>query len=167
MAAHSTILAWKIPWTEYHGGLQSRGLQRVGHNWVTKHTYMHVPSMPTFWRVFFFFYHKWIRASVLCSSQFSRALPHESLVWLSICGPLSLQLNKISVFLCSVSGLLTSCSVIWLQAESQSDQGLPQFFSFFSDQCLKSVVSYILSCLLSYHSMLLSHFSRVWLCATP
>ena len=31
MAAHSSILAWRIPWTEEPGGLQSRGSQRVGH----------------------------------------------------------------------------------------------------------------------------------------
>ena len=34
MAAHSSILAWRIPWTEKPGGLQSTGLQRVGHNLV-------------------------------------------------------------------------------------------------------------------------------------
>ena len=32
MATHSSILAWKIPWTEELGKLQSRGLQRVRHN---------------------------------------------------------------------------------------------------------------------------------------
>ena len=32
MATHSNILAWKIPWTEEPGGLQSKELQRVGHN---------------------------------------------------------------------------------------------------------------------------------------
>ena len=32
MAAHSSIHAWKIPWTEEPGGLQSMGLQRVGHD---------------------------------------------------------------------------------------------------------------------------------------
>ena len=32
MATHSSILAWRIPWTEELGGLQSRGSQRVGHN---------------------------------------------------------------------------------------------------------------------------------------
>ena len=32
MATHSSILAWRIPWTEEPGRLQSRGLQRVGHN---------------------------------------------------------------------------------------------------------------------------------------
>ena len=32
MATHSSILAWKIPWTEEPGGLQSMELQRIGHN---------------------------------------------------------------------------------------------------------------------------------------
>ena len=32
MATHSSTLAWKIPWTEEHGRLQSMGLQRVGHD---------------------------------------------------------------------------------------------------------------------------------------
>ena len=36
MAAHSSILAWEIPWTEESGGLQSMGLQRVGHDLLTK-----------------------------------------------------------------------------------------------------------------------------------
>jgi len=31
-ATHSSILAWKIPWTEEPGGLQSMGLQGVGHD---------------------------------------------------------------------------------------------------------------------------------------
>ena len=30
MATHTSILAWKIPWTKESGGLQSMGLQRVG-----------------------------------------------------------------------------------------------------------------------------------------
>ena len=32
MATHCSTIAWKIPWTEEPGGLQSMGLQRVGHN---------------------------------------------------------------------------------------------------------------------------------------
>ena len=32
IATHSSILAWRIPWTEKPGGLQSIGSQRVGHN---------------------------------------------------------------------------------------------------------------------------------------
>ena len=34
MATHSSILAWKIPWTEEPGGLQSMGSQRVGHDLI-------------------------------------------------------------------------------------------------------------------------------------
>ena len=42
MATHSSILAWRIPWTEEPGGLQSMGLQRVGHNWTHIHTNTHI-----------------------------------------------------------------------------------------------------------------------------
>ena len=35
MATHSNTLAWRIPWREESGRLQSRGLQRVGHDWET------------------------------------------------------------------------------------------------------------------------------------
>ena len=38
-AAHSSIPAWKIPWTEEPGGLPSKGSQRVQHEWATKHTH--------------------------------------------------------------------------------------------------------------------------------
>ena len=42
MAAHSSILAWRIPWTEEPGRFQSMGFQRVRHNWsdlVWMHAY--------------------------------------------------------------------------------------------------------------------------------
>ena len=38
MATHSSILAWRIPWTEEPGRLQSMGSQRAGHNRATKHS---------------------------------------------------------------------------------------------------------------------------------
>ena len=44
MATHSSTLAWEIPWTEEPGRLQSMGLLRVGHDWVTSlslFTFMH------------------------------------------------------------------------------------------------------------------------------
>ena len=44
MAPHSSTLAWKIPWTEYPGELQSMGSLRVGHDWTTSlslFTFMH------------------------------------------------------------------------------------------------------------------------------
>ena len=40
MAAHSSVLAEKIPWTEEPGGLQSMLLQRVGHDWAPEHMAM-------------------------------------------------------------------------------------------------------------------------------
>ena len=36
MATYPSILAWKVPWTEERGGLQSRGSQRVRHDFATK-----------------------------------------------------------------------------------------------------------------------------------
>ena len=47
MAIHSSILAWEIPWTKELGGLQSIGLQKVGHDLATKsqpqpHTHLHL-----------------------------------------------------------------------------------------------------------------------------
>ena len=39
MANHSSILAWENPWTKKPGRLQSLGLQKLGHDWVTKHTF--------------------------------------------------------------------------------------------------------------------------------
>ena len=44
MATHSSTLAWKIPWTEEPGGLQSMGSQRVRHDWATSPS----PSLPSF-----------------------------------------------------------------------------------------------------------------------
>ena len=40
---HSSVLAWRIPWTEEPGGLQSMGSHRFGHNWATKHITAHRP----------------------------------------------------------------------------------------------------------------------------
>ena len=41
MAPHSSILAWEIPWTENPVGLQSMGLQRIGHYLATEHAGTH------------------------------------------------------------------------------------------------------------------------------
>ena len=46
MATHSSVLAWRIPRTEEPGGLQSMGLQRVGHDRVTEH----MSQFPSFLR---------------------------------------------------------------------------------------------------------------------
>ena len=39
MAIHSSTIAWKIPWIEEPGRLQSMGSQRVGHDWATPHSH--------------------------------------------------------------------------------------------------------------------------------
>ena len=45
MATHSSVLAWRMPWTEESGGLQSTGILRVRHDRVTNtftfHIFMH------------------------------------------------------------------------------------------------------------------------------
>ena len=45
MATHSSIFAWRIPWTEEPGRLQPLGLQRVGHNWATD-IFIHFSCLP-------------------------------------------------------------------------------------------------------------------------
>ena len=52
MATHSSILAWRIPWTEEPGGLQSMGWQRVRHNW-TIHSHTHTHTHTRIFRVGF------------------------------------------------------------------------------------------------------------------
>ena len=42
---HSSILGWRIPWTEEPGRLQSRGSQRFGHDWVTNTFAFHMEDM--------------------------------------------------------------------------------------------------------------------------
>ena len=66
MAAHSSILAWKIPWTEEPGSLQSMGSQRVGHDWVTEH--MHLPKgffYSWHWFVIFMVQPKWLKGLLI------------------------------------------------------------------------------------------------------
>ena len=55
MATHSSILSQRIPWTGEPGGLQSKGSQRVGHDWATNtFTCFHLKVYPIF--LFFFFF---------------------------------------------------------------------------------------------------------------
>ena len=58
-ATHSSILAWRIPWTEEPSGLQSMGSQRVGHDWATN-THTHTPAL---W--------KWTYISWLLNREYS------------------------------------------------------------------------------------------------
>ena len=42
IATYSSIPAWRIPWTEEPGGLQSMGSQRVGRDWAGAHMHTHI-----------------------------------------------------------------------------------------------------------------------------
>ena len=48
MATHSSILAWRIPWTEEPGGLHSTGSQRVGHDRATSLSLFHFQDCHSF-----------------------------------------------------------------------------------------------------------------------
>ena len=65
MATHSSILAWRIPWTEEPGGLQSPGSQRVRHDWATS---LHVIPYCKPWCVFVEFISRYFAfdATVFC-----------------------------------------------------------------------------------------------------
>ena len=65
MATHSSILAWRIPWTEKSGELQPMGSQRVRHNWVTN--------------TFTFSYNYWHSGCIYNSVQFSGSVMSDSL----------------------------------------------------------------------------------------
>ena len=79
MAPHSSILAWKIPWTEEPGGLQSIGSWRVGHDWATSlslFTFMHwarkwqpTPVFLPGWAAIYGVTQNWTRTKQLSSSS--------------------------------------------------------------------------------------------------
>jgi len=79
MATHSCILAWRIPWTEESGGLQSTGSQRVGHNWAHvhacshSHTHTHVIIIQQWFashrqRLYILFLHYFYHPVIVCLS---------------------------------------------------------------------------------------------------
>ena len=70
MAIHSSTLAWKIPWTEEPGRIQSMGSQRVRHDWATSLHFMH-------WR------RKWQPTPVFLPGEHQG---WQSLVGCSLCG---------------------------------------------------------------------------------
>ena len=82
MAIHSSILAWKIQWTEESGGLQSKGSQRVGHDLATEYTHICLNgpwniNAVTIVMVFFYIYNVYIN-TIICSL-------HELVTSLELC----------------------------------------------------------------------------------
>ena len=70
MATHSSTLAWRIPWTEEPGRLQSMGLQRVGHDWATN---THIVDLQCC--VSFCYIAKWISYIYIYIHSFSDSIP--------------------------------------------------------------------------------------------
>ena len=125
MAPHSSTLAWKIPWTEEPGGLQSMGSLGVGHNWATSlsvFTFMHWRRkwQPTsvflpgksqeggaWWAAVYGVAQSWTRLKRLSSSSSSRRAWVFDLLWtksLALSSPLSTR----SLSSCKTVSLLTS-----------------------------------------------------------
>ena len=65
MATHSSIIAWKISWTEKPGELQSMGSQTVGHNWATNTYLLTIFLMKSSKTVKFIVYHFHLSDDVL------------------------------------------------------------------------------------------------------
>ena len=84
MATHSSTLAWKIPWTEDPGGLQSMGLRRGGHeftfNFTFTFTFIH-------WR------RKWQPAPVFLSGE---SQGRRSLVGCRLWGRIELDMSEVT-----------------------------------------------------------------------
>ena len=90
MATHSSILAWRIPWTEKPGGLQSMGSRRVEHDWVTSLSLMN---------------------SVFCTSTLFPPLLQEEVV-ISRERSLSLDLEQVQKMKLSIKDF-SHCSLFW------------------------------------------------------
>ena len=73
MTSHSSILAWRIPWTEEPGGLQSMGSHRVRHNWsndLSRSMHAWRPSRPSLLSIL-------AKKKIMwnCQEAFNRRLP--------------------------------------------------------------------------------------------
>ena len=136
MAPHSSILAWRIPWTEEPGRLQSTGSQRLGHDWATSLHFAlcNSTSLLRFW-ILFACVHVWLiqprgqcvggRAQVVpcihCSMLLGCRmcmLRHFSRVWL--CDPMNCGLPG-----SSVCGILQARILEWVAMPSSRGSSPP------------------------------------------
>ena len=93
MATHSSILAWEIPWTEVHGGVQSMGSQRVRlSDWARAHTHTHTPSKASFTKLSSGLETVELQTSFIW--DITRQLISLSPLWYNICHILKASLNK-------------------------------------------------------------------------
>ena len=97
MATHSSVLAWRIPWTGEPGGVQSMGSQRVGHDWVTN---THTPQ---------YNYPAWVCAKLLQSC-------------LTLCDPMDCSLPGSSVHEVLQARILEWVAISYSRGSSWSRQ---------------------------------------------
>ena len=115
MATHSSILAWRIPWTEEPGGLQSIGLQRVGHDWTTKHQHIQVSihNSPTQYinvcNIFIILTEN-VNSSICVNNYYScnHQYIKKCLIWKSI-SPLKNKISDCTFYGWKTGGSISSC----------------------------------------------------------
>ena len=98
MATHSSILAWRIPWTEELGGIQPRGSQRIGYNWVTN-LHLHFFLFPMYLYPVFNSYHMQYIYICVCVCVYTHAI-----------------YIYIYIYICTYTHIF--CSFIWHKATS-------------------------------------------------
>ena len=92
MATHSSILVWRIPWTEETCGLGFRGLQRVRHNWATNTLHTFISLYTTVLSLFLFLFPKFILSPIVENVKKAHHIKEER----SITYNLSIELNLLS-----------------------------------------------------------------------
>ena len=90
MATYSSLLAWRIPWTEEPGGLQSTGSQRVRHDWVTSLSLSFIPEWSNGFPTFFN-----LSLNFTIKSSWSEPQSAPSLVFADCIDLLHLQVHRI------------------------------------------------------------------------
>ena len=120
MAPHSSTLAWKIPWMEEPGGLQSMGLLWVWHNWATSlslYTFMHWgrkwQPTPVFWPGESQGRGSWAWWAAICGVAQSQT----GLTWLS---------SSSSILFPSLAFFVKMMAHSWMRLQSLTPEGAEQ-----------------------------------------
>ena len=84
MATHSSIPAWRIPWREEPGRLQSMRSQRIGHDWATSFFHFDTQFIKNFLNFIYFWWNKWnqvgkLKLFLLFSPPWPHGLQHARL----------------------------------------------------------------------------------------
>ena len=123
MATHTSILAWRVSWTEEPGGLQSMGLQRVGHDWATialifmlihvelVHSVQQLCILNEYIRIYMFFLFMDTYVHYLCLYYVIYAFIQLKIMLQYLC-TLSPQYTCVRVSLISLKSMLLQCEIV-------------------------------------------------------